>query len=72
MAYIPKNKIKTNLFTNGGEYTTANNKDYVGPYHKLSTGKVYSGGTFDSINSVELFSITNAPPAFGSGDLSIS
>lgn len=69
MAYIPKSKIKTNLFTNGGEYTTADNKNYVGPYYKLSTGKAYSGDTPNATDSVELFFVSNAPPIFGSGDL---
>ena len=46
MAYIPKNRIQTNLYTAGGEYHIPGiNPDYVGFYHKLYTGKVYTGKT---------------------------
>lgn len=44
MAYIPKNKIQTGLYTNGGEYALASNQqEYIGPYYKLYNGKTYSG-----------------------------
>ena len=44
MAYIPKNRIQTNLYTAGGEYYIEGvTKDYVGYYHKLYNGKVHSG-----------------------------
>ena len=40
MAYYPKSQIKTNLYTNGGEYTTSQNQfstvaeSYIGYYYK--------------------------------------
>jgi hypothetical protein len=43
MSYIPKNKIQTNLYTSGGEYTTLNGEIYVGYYYKLYDGTSYTG-----------------------------
>jgi hypothetical protein len=44
MAYIPKNKIQTNLNTLDGEYMiSSTRKIYSGPYYILSTGKAYTG-----------------------------
>jgi hypothetical protein len=49
MAYIPKNKIKTNLYSNG-EYTYIDLSQpgqlgniYSGEYYTLSTGKAFTG-----------------------------
>lgn len=42
--YIPKSQITSNLYTNGGEYVLLSNKEnYIGYYHKLSTGEYYTG-----------------------------
>lgn len=42
--YYPKNKIKTNLNTLGGEYYfVSNGEQYVGFYYKLASGKAYTG-----------------------------
>lgn len=44
--YVPKNRIKTNLYTPGGEYVISSNGDmYVGFYHSLYTGEIYTGKT---------------------------
>lgn len=49
MAYYPKSQIKTNLYTNGGEYTTSQNQfstvaeSYIGYYYKTSTGQLFTG-----------------------------
>ena len=46
MAYIPKNKIKTNLYTPGGEFAVeATGVEYVGLYYSLYTGEKYTGKT---------------------------
>ena len=46
MAYIPKSQIKTNLFTEGGEYLLSNNNSsYKGYYYKLANGKKYTGSS---------------------------
>ena len=61
--YYPKNKIKTNLFTNGGEYQTnvmvlaRGETSYVGYYYSLSDGTFYTGKyPGDGVNE-EIFSI---------------
>jgi hypothetical protein len=42
--YYPKSQIKTNLYTNGGEYIlSTTNQPYKGYYYEISTGKKYSG-----------------------------
>jgi hypothetical protein len=43
MAYYPKTKIQTGLFTNGGMVKASDLSPYVGPYYKLSTGQKYIG-----------------------------
>jgi hypothetical protein len=50
MSYYPKSQIKSNLYTNGGEFTTTKNQIssppmYVGHYYKISTGAIYTGRT---------------------------
>ena len=40
--YIPKSKIQSNLFTNGGEYLL-DGVDYTGRYYLLYNGKAYTG-----------------------------
>jgi hypothetical protein len=71
MAYYPKNKIKTNLFTSGGEYQTSlmallNSSPpitYNGYYYKLADGKTYKGKYPGDGDNEEIFSLTNAPTA---------
>jgi hypothetical protein len=41
--YYPKSQIKTNLYTNGGEYITPNGNEYKGFYYELSNGDKYTG-----------------------------
>ena len=42
--YIPKNKIKTDQYTRGGEYQTVlNGTPYVGSYWTMYNGKIFSG-----------------------------
>lgn len=46
MAYIPQNKIQTNLYTSGGEFKYLNSSvKYIGYYHKLYNGKYFTGAT---------------------------
>ena len=46
MAYYPASQIKTNLYTNGGEFVIASTKeDYMGNYWTLSNNKYFSGKT---------------------------
>ena len=42
--YYPKSQVKSNLFTNGGEYILSTTKEeYKGYYYKISTGQLYTG-----------------------------
>lgn len=53
--YIPKNRIRTNLYTRGGEYQAkANQQPYSGYYHVLYNGKIYSGKNPNDANIFEL------------------
>lgn len=55
MAYIPKNKIQTNLYTNGGEYTLlSSGQNYIGYYHKLYNGKFFTSKTPNDSNIREI------------------
>lgn len=53
--YYPKSKILTNLYTNGGEYALKINKTpYIGFYHKLYDGKIFTGKNSDDSYIEEL------------------
>jgi len=42
--YIPKSRIKTNLYTSGNEFVISSDRtNYVGYYHSLWTGKFFTG-----------------------------
>lgn len=42
--YFPKSQIKTNLYTNGGEYILSTTREeYKGYYYELANGKKYTG-----------------------------
>jgi len=44
MSYYPKNKIKTNLYTNGNEFVIeSTNQPYIGFYYSLYDGNFYTG-----------------------------
>ena len=58
MSYIPKNKIQTNLYTSGGEYTTVDKEIYVGYYYKLYNGKIFTGRNQDDKPNLELLPLT--------------
>jgi hypothetical protein len=58
MAYIPKNKIQTNLYTSGGEYTLlSSGQNYIGYYYKLYNGKYFTGKTPNEPNSKEIIPV---------------
>ena len=44
--YFPKSQIKSNLYTNGGEYILSTTKnEYKGYYYEISNGRKYTGKT---------------------------
>ena len=58
--YYPKSQIKSNLYTNGGEYVYASNKTvYTGYYYTTSDGKAFSGKEPNSGINVRLISYSS-------------
>jgi hypothetical protein len=59
--YIPRNKVKTNLYSDGSRfYRKSDNQPYVGPYHQLYDGTYYSGNNPDSLPRFEIIEQTDA------------
>ena len=55
MPYYPKNRIQTNLYTNGGEYNiVATGENYTGFYYKLYNNTIFTGKTPNDLPSQEL------------------
>ena len=54
--YFPKNKITTNLYTKGNEFSI-NGKSYIGAYYRTYNGKVFSGKDPINGSSQELIPI---------------
>jgi len=67
MAYYPKSQVKTNLYTNGNEYTTTSNlsspsiSGYTGYYFKTSTGQLFTGKDPSDIPNQQLYSLSTPP-----------
>ena len=58
--YFPKSQIKTNLHTNGDEFSIlGSNTFYIGYYYSVSNGKFYTGKNPNSGENFELFSNTS-------------
>ncbi len=53
-SYYSANEIVNNLYTTGQELMTTDNVDYVGLYHKYTTGEIYSQPTWNKNKSVKL------------------
>lgn len=60
-SYYSANEIVTNLYTPGQELMTTDNVEYVGLYHKYTTGEVYSQPTWDKNKSVKLIKYKDQP-----------
>jgi hypothetical protein len=53
--YIPKNRIKSNLYTGGGEWVIkSSNENYIGFFHSLFTGKSFTGKTQNEKPTIEI------------------
>ena len=58
MIYYPKTQIRTNLFTNGGEFINSITKElYVGNYYETSLDQKFTGKNPQDPNSVPLIPI---------------
>ncbi len=56
--YYPKSQVKTNLYTNGGDFTTRNPiTPYKGYYYETANGKYFSGKTPNESPTFELVKI---------------
>jgi len=58
--YYPKSQIKTNLYTEGNEYTLPNGDIYQGFYYKISTGQYFTGKTPDDRPNVQIFPLVQS------------
>ena len=58
MPYYPSSQVKTNLYTNGDEFTL-NGVSYVGRYFINSKGEFYSGATPQSPTVRQIFPTNN-------------
>ena len=55
MPYYPKNRIQTNLYTNGGEYSIKDTgEEYIGYYYKLYNNTIFTGKTPNDTPNQEL------------------
>lgn len=53
-SYYSANEIVNNLYTTGQELMTTDNVEYVGLYHKYTTGEIYSQPIWNKNKSVKL------------------
>lgn len=58
--YFPKSQIKSNLYTNGGEYILSTTKEgYKGYYYEVSTGQRFTGKTPQDGPNISLLPYTS-------------
>ena len=61
--YFPQSQIKTNLYTNGGEFVILlTNQNYIGSYWSTSSGKYYTKKNPQDIPYEELIKFIPIPP----------
>ena len=60
-SYYSANEIVNNLYTSGQELMTTDNVEYIGLYHKYTTGEIYSQPTWDKNKSVKLIKYKDQP-----------
>lgn len=67
MPYYPKHFIKTNLYTNGGEYVLkGTDRSYTGDYWQTGNGRYFTGATPQVLPTYEIIPInTNLTEAKG-------
>ena len=59
IVYYPKSKVKTNLKTIGGEFTTPDGNDYVGDYYELWNGECKAGKSPATNKDIKLTKVKN-------------
>ena len=60
-SYYTANEITNNLYTPGKEWVLIDGTDYIGLYHKYSTGEVYTSPEWDSKVSKKLTAYIEQP-----------
>jgi hypothetical protein len=64
MPYYPKNRIQTNLYTAGGEYSIkTTGENYTGYYYKLYNNTIFTGKTPNDTPNQELIQLVVEAPA---------
>lgn len=53
-SFYSSNEITIDLYTTGSEWMTSDNNEYIGLYHKYTTGEVYTQPKWDKNKSVKL------------------
>ena len=62
MPYYPKNRIQTNLYTNGGEYLIkSTGQEYTGYYYKLYNNTLFTGKTPNDTPNQQLIPFEEVP-----------
>ena len=62
MPYYPKNRIETNLYTRGREFSvTITGEEYIGYYYKLYNGTFFTGKTPNDTPTQELIPLVSQP-----------
>jgi hypothetical protein len=56
-----KDEITNNLYTTGQEWMTTDNEDYIGLYHRYSTGEVYTNAKWNPRTSIPLIKFRLLP-----------
>lgn len=52
--YYPVDEITNDLYTLGREFMTTDNVEYIGPFHRYTTGEVYTESSWNSKTSKQL------------------
>lgn len=56
-----KDEITNNLYTTGQEWMTPDNEEYIGLYHRYSTGEVYTSAKWNPNKSIKLIKFRQIP-----------
>ena len=56
-----KDEITNNLYTTGQEWMTPDNEEYIGLYHRYSTGEVYTSAKWNPNKSIKLIKFRLLP-----------
>jgi len=54
-SFYSANEITNNLYTTGQEYMTSDKQEYIGLYHKYTTGEIYTQSSWNKNKSLKLF-----------------